>query len=284
MGKGRDALKLAIGRVAEFAMPHLGREIDEDRNPQRAPRLKRAIHYARLRRAHARGDASAMDAALVGFWKGGPGDRFHGSFTQERFSLFLDQHAVGLDRVAALLEDAPGSFSRLVEVGCGDGQVLAECAARLPSIPHLVGLDINAGVVARAASEHGTDGRLSFLAADARTWLASNPQPGTVMVANGGVLEYFSQDNVDRLLQALAAAPPAMVMLVEPAAPNHDLQTQPQSFAFGHEYSFSHNHRRRLGDAGFEVVFEKETDAANARLIVTIGVLKRGPQEAPPGA
>ena len=60
----------------------------------------------------------------------------------------------------------------------------------------------------------------------------------------------------------------------DPAAPHHDMDRQPESFAFGHEYSFSHNHRHKLGKAGFEVVFENETWAFGARLMLTIGLLK----------
>jgi SAM-dependent methyltransferase len=274
MGKAKDTLKLMVGRVAELALPELGREIDEVRNAGRAPRLKRAILYARLRRAHALGDVAAMEHALSAFWKGGPGDKFHDNFADERFRVFREQHAVVIEALAGLLEASGVRFSRLVEIGCGDGKALAECVERLPSITEAIGLDINAAVIARAASEHPPGGRLSFAHADAREWLTANPQPGTVMLSNGGVLEYFSQDNVDRLFQALALARPAAIVLVEPAAPSHDLESQAESFAFGHEYSFSHNHRRRLGQAGFEVVFEEETHAFGARLMLMIGIRK----------
>ena len=273
MGRARDALKLMIGRVAELALPELGREIDGVRNTARAPRLKRAILYARLRRAHALGDIAGMDDALSAFWQGGPGDRFHASFAEERFGVFREHHAVVIDALAGLLERSDLRFSRLVEIGCGDGRVLGHCADRLPSISQAVGLDINAAVISRAAAEHSVDGRLAFANADARDWLTAHPQPGTVMLSNGGVLEYFSQDNVDRLFRAVALAPPAAIVLIEPASPDHDLNSQAESFAFGHEYSFSHNHRRRLRQAGFDVVFEEETRVFNARLIMMIGLL-----------
>lgn len=273
MGRARDALKLMIGRVAELALPELGREIDGVRNTARAPRLKRAILYARLRRAHAHGDIAGMDDALSAFWKGGPGDRFHASFAEERFSVFRKQHAVVIDALAGVLERSGARFSRLVEIGCGDGRVLRHCAERLPSISQAIGLDINAAVISRAASEHPAGGRLAFANADARDWLTAHPQPGTVVLSNGGVLEYFSQENVDRLFRAVALAPPAAIVLIEPAAPDHDLNSQAESFAFGHEYSFSHNHRRRLSQAGFDVVFEEETRTFNARLIMMIGLL-----------
>lgn len=274
MGKAKDALKLMVGRVAELARPDLGREIDEARNTSRAPTLKRAILYARLRRAQSRGDSVAIENALTAFWIGDSGDRFHDRHAEERFNLFREHHAVVIDALAGVLEASGARFSRLVEIGCGDGKVLAYCAGRLPSISQAIGLDINAAVIARVSAEQPADGRLSFARAEAGDWLVAHPQPGTVVLSNGGVLEYFSQDNFDRLLQALAQSTPAAIVLVEPVAPDHDLLSRPHSFAFGHENSFSHNHARRLGEAGFDVVFAQEVQTPQARWMMMIGLLK----------
>jgi SAM-dependent methyltransferase len=275
MSKAKDTLKLMVGRMAELARPDLGREIDDARNTARAPGLKRAILYARLRRAQARGDVAAIETALAAFWIGDSGDRFHDRFAEERFNLFREHHAVVIDALAGVLKASGGQFSRLVEIGCGDGQVLAWCAKRLPSITEAIGLDINAAVIARVSAAQPAGGRLSFARAEARDWLIANPQPGTVVLSNGGVLEYFSQDNVDQLLRALAQARPAAIVMVEPVAPAHDLATQPDSFAFGHENSFSHNHAQRLHQAGFEVAFSLEMDISQVRWILMIGILNR---------
>lgn len=271
MSRARNALKLAIGRVAELALPALGREIDEDRNPARAPALKRAILYARLRRAQAAGDASAIEGALAAFWTGQAGDRFHDRFADERFGLFREHHAVTVEVLAGLVEDGL-EISRLVEIGCGDGAVAAYCAERLTAIPQVVGLDINAAVIARNCGRQPAGSRLSFVRGEARDWLTANPQPGTAVLTNAGVLEYLSQENLDRLLQALAPAPPAAVALIEPVAPEHDLDRQDASFVFGREKSFSHNHRRRLENAGFEIVWAQETRAWDTRWMMMVGV------------
>ena len=272
MGKARDALKLMVGRAAELALPGLGREIDDARNPARAPRLKQAILYARLRRAQSLGDVAAVENALATFWKGGAGNRFHDHYAEERFKLFSEQHAGVIDALAGLLEGSGARFSRLVEIGCGDGAALAYCAERLPGISEAIGLDINAAVIARISAEQPAGGRLSFAEAEARDWLTANPRPGTVVLSNGGVLEYLSQDNFDGLLQALVLKPPAAIVLIEPVAPDHDLRTQPASFAFGRENSFSHNHRRRLSEAGFEVAFEEEKRISGIRWMLMIGI------------
>jgi trans-aconitate methyltransferase len=160
-----------------------------------------------------------------------------------------------------------------VEIGCGDGNALTYCAERLPSLSEVIGLDINAAVIARNSAEQPAGGRLSFARAEARDWLIANPKPGTVVLSNGGVLEYFSRDNLDQLFQALAQSPPAAIVLIEPVAPAHDLATQPDSFAFGHENSFSHNHAHRLRQAGFDVAFAQEMQISDVRWMLMIGVL-----------
>ena len=124
MADPRNALKRLIGRAAEIAFPELGREIDEARNRSRAQKLKRAILYARLRRADANGDASGVEKTLSAYWQGGPGDAFHEHFAEDRFSVFQEKHALAIDTLSDLLDGSGGGFNRLVEVGCGDGAVL----------------------------------------------------------------------------------------------------------------------------------------------------------------
>jgi len=272
MSMASDALKLIVGRAAEAAFPELGREIDAGRNNGHAARLKRAIVYARMRTARANGDAAAVEDVLAAFWKGASGDRFFSRYAEDRFNMFRENHADVVDALAATLQAEGGTFTRLVEIGTGEGAVLAYCAERLPGISQAIGLDINASVVADATARHPPGGKLSFVNTDARTWLAANPQPGTVLLSNGGVLEYFSEAAFDGLLQALAAAAPAVIALVEPVAPEHDLATRSGTFTFGLENSFSHNHRHRLEQAGFEVVFEEQRPIFGHRGIMMIGV------------
>lgn len=271
MNRAKDALKVLVGRAAEFALPGLAQEIDDNRNPDRAAAVKRAIVRARLFDAQSKGDAASIEGALAAFWKGQSGDRFHDHHQDARFQLFRDHHAIIVDALAKVI--AEGGFMRLVEIGCGDGGVLAYCAERLPQIREAVGLDINEAVVARAAANHRQAGRpLSFVHSDAETWLAAHPQPGTVLFSNGGVLEYFSQASFDNLLQTLGRAAPAAIALVEPVAPDHDLASQTESFAHGWENSFSHNHRRRLSQAGFTVAYEQELVTPSVRWMLMIGV------------
>lgn len=274
MSKARDALKRIIGSVAEFTHPELGREIDEARNTTRAVKVKRAIHYARLRRAQAAGDIDALEGVLSAFWKGEPGNAFHDRFIEARVDYFLKYHTA----IVEALRDLPAVSglrpTRLVEIGCGDGKALAYCLERLPWVTQAVGLDINEAVIARNSDDGTFDRKISFVATDAREWLTENALPGTVAFTNGGVFEYFSQESFDRTVAALSASKPAAIALIEPVAPEHDLARQAESLVFGYERSFSHNHRHRLDRAGFEIVFEREMQIGKVRWMLMIGVAR----------
>lgn len=267
-----DTVQLIVGRIAEIGLPFLGREIDESRNPERAARIKKAILYARRRHAVRRGDTAMMDNAVAAFWKGPYAARYHASHIEARFQGFKNNHVKAIDALAEYIAATGVPLTRLVEVGCGDGKVLAECAGRLPTVTHAIGLDINAAVIAHAIREHADDLNLSFLNVDAREWLEGHPQAGTIMLSNNGVLEYFTPDSVDRLYQTLAGMRPAAAVLVEPLANDHDLDRQSESYPAPPWDWFSHNHHHRLEKAGFRVLFDEET-SLNVRMRLTVGVL-----------
>lgn len=264
--------QLILGRAAEIALPRLAREIDESRNTDRAAKIKNAILYARLRQAVRRGDTASMDNAVAAFWNSPYGARYHASHIEARFQGFKDKHVKAIDALAEYIAASGAPLARLVEIGCGYGRVLPECASRLPTITQAIGLDINAAVIAHAIQEHAVDPRLSFFAVDAREWLEAHPQPGTVMLSNNGVLEYFTPASVDRLYQTLAGMRPAAAVLVEPLAVDHDLDRQVESRPAPRRDSFSHNHRYRLQKAGFRIEFEEEA-ALNVRMRLTVAVL-----------
>lgn len=92
-----------------------------------------------------------------------------------------------------------------------------------------------------------------------------------MLLCNGGVLEYFSPESFDKLLQTLATHPPSAIVLIEPVALDHDLENETESKVFGYENSFSHNHRYRLNKAGFEILHCTEMRIGNVRWMLMLG-------------
>jgi O-methyltransferase involved in polyketide biosynthesis len=142
--------------------------------------------------------------------------------------------------------------------------------ARAPDQVRAVGLDLNDVALARACARLGPQARARFVQADGAQWIAANRAPGTVLLTNGGVLEYFAPESVDGILAALAATGPSAVVLIEPLDPAHDLATMPDSRIFGREDSFSHNYPVRLARAGFRIVRQEEVQTPPIRWLIVV--------------
>lgn len=268
----RIPLKYVTGAVAATLMPWLTREMDQNQNTSHALKLKRAIHYYRTRQMRARGDTANLQSSLTAFWAGEAGDSFHASYIDHRVALFTSTHAQIIDEAARQVE-AIARFHRLVEIGCGGGEVLAYTAQKIHGLTKVVGLDINASAIARARDKYTDREDLTFEVAELGAWLDRHSEQGTVLLSYGGVFEYLSQQSVEGLLECLVAKPSAMVILVEPVAPDHDLEQTVESFAFGVENSFSHNHAYLLKNAGFRISYSKIVDHENVRWMMMIAIV-----------
>ena len=73
--------------------------------------------------------------------------------------------AVAAGHVDVLRELIPAETRRVLDLGCGDGRLLAVVMERAPRITG-VGLDFSPPMLARAADRFGDDARISFLAHD----------------------------------------------------------------------------------------------------------------------
>jgi SAM-dependent methyltransferase len=263
-------IKCVLGASLEKALPGLAHEIDTGKSTKKMVRLKNWIVYSRLARARKNGDTASISDAHFDYWKSDVGNAFYDQFTTRFNDWFLAHHKVIVDELGEIIRENPG-FNRLVEIGCGDGQVLRYCQAHLSSVGDIVGLDINPTIIERNRVVAQNDS-ITYVHGNATEWLKAHPKPGTIVLSYGGVLEYFSQQALRDLLALLAAHAPAMIALVEPLDPKADLDNQEESHTFGQEKSFSHPHRRVLESAGYAVRFEKEILLDGVRWMLMVGV------------
>lgn len=266
----KHELKLRIGSLAGAALPTLSREVQEGRHTDRGVFLKRLITYSHVHRAAKAQDTEKVQAALSSYWRGEDGNRFHDRHRDTRFRHFLEHHAVICERLRELLGEHPDSFSRLVEIGCGDGQVLFYAAGRLPHLTRCVGVDINRNVVNNIEMPAGTDARVAFEEGDALTWLIESPMNGTILMTYGGVLEYLSPVSVARLFSIVGQRRPAAIAMVEPLDPNHDIAANASSRIFGRENSFSHAYPTLLKGAGFSIAWQDEMTVDGVRWLLVL--------------
>ena len=255
MAQARQTFKLWVGNLLEVLAPWIRHDLDTDRHSGRFVKQKRWILYARTARARARGDAGALQKSLFQFWRADTADTYFDCYVDRYQKWFLGPHHEIVDQLATLARS--GTYSRLIEVGCGAGRVLEHCAAAMPEVQDFIGVDINPVIIARNRVDYAQNSRLQFLATDASGWLQDAAQPGTILLTYGGVMEYFSAETLSAMFGTLAQHRPAAVALVEPVDPGHALAKDAASHAFGQENSFSHNHEKLLLAAGFQTVFCK---------------------------
>lgn len=257
-----------VGTCLEIVRPRLGREMAAGEATGRDTRLRRLVLHARLERARWRGDEAAVQAALHDFWQSdAPGD-YYDRYADRCRTWFMGPHHGIVDTIKA--EVARHPYARLVEIGCGDGYVLAHLAEHLPDVPEFIGLDINAAIIARAAAAHAGNPRLTFRAGNALDLFDDLCGDATILLTYGGVMEYFSGAELAGLLQRVARHEGTAVALVEPVDPAHDLADDADSHVFGPENSFSHNHRRLLERNGFTVRLAREMNVDDIRWMMAL--------------
>ena len=251
----RETIKLWLGTLAEVFVPWARRDLDAGDDSGRLITIKRWILYARSTRARASGDARALQKILFLFWRADTADTYFDRYLDRYQKWFLGPHHEIVDQISKLARS--GDYSRLIEVGCGAGRVLEHCAAAVPEVQNFIGVDINPVIIARDKTDFAQNPRLQFVAADASVWLRDTAQPGTILLTYGGVMEYFSSETLLGMFKTMAQYHPAVVALVEPVDPAHDLANDPASHVFGQENSFSHNYEKLLQAAGYRMLFRK---------------------------
>ncbi|MBF9029164.1 methyltransferase domain-containing protein [Rhodobacterales bacterium HKCCE3408] len=265
MGRIKGFVQLAAGRVLSLAMPRLAADVASGcESPSVNPRIVRAIRKSQARRAARSGDVETLQKLQFGKWSDPHSVELYDLYKDRFESWFLNgpQYEM-VDWIKAAVDRAPPR--RLVEVGCGDGRVVAHLAERFPSIEKLIGIDLNCGIIERNRRTFADKApRLQFVSGDAVEWLAANPLSGTLLLSNGGVLEYFAPDVLKRLFMDLADSGAASIAAIEPFDPSHDLGRDPASHPFGSELSFSHNYRALVEEAGFSVQRTREADFGGA--------------------
>lgn len=268
MSRSREIIKVQMGRALEVVAPWVRRDLDMHLHSGRFLKLKRWILYARTTRAKARKDNVALEKGLVQFWQADTADDYYDKYLDRYEKWFLGPHHEIVDQLAMLTRG--GRYTRLIEVGCGQGRVLEHCAATMPDVQSFVGVDINPAIIARNEVNFGQNPRMQFLCADAPVWLQQNSQAGSILMTYGGVMEYFSDKTLNAMFRSLAQYQPAAVALVEPVDPAHDLENDAESHVFGQENSFSHNHQRLLEAANYRVVFVKTLQVGGVSWVILL--------------
>lgn len=253
----KTTLKRMAGCAAHTLLPDLAREVREGRLDGPHLRMRQWIADHQTRRAATRGDEARLRRNLTHYWTSHRGDAFYDAYPDRFERWFLGEHFAIVEELERILRRR-SEIRTLVELGCGDGRVLAYLADRFSSLESFTGLDINPGIIRRNRRVHADRPGLRFECSDLTPWLNENLGPGSLVFSYGGVLEYLPESELRSLFATIrSSASPSVLALVEPIAPDFDPERETRSRPYGPESSLSHPHRHFLEEAGWEIAFEQ---------------------------
>ncbi|MCB1231223.1 MAG: class I SAM-dependent methyltransferase, partial [Verrucomicrobiae bacterium] len=248
-------MKLAVGILAITVMPFLATRPPRSLFSSSSGRLDALARNGLLARAFLDGDHPRLREFLSHYW-GQYASEFSESWDDRFERMFLGCDVEVIDHLERHLESLSTrqEFDRIYEIGCGGGQVLAYLAERFPELQQFVGIDLGEDQMETNRNTY-PDSKLEFHAADATEWIPRNASPGSIFLTNGGVLEYFLEEEVAALFRCIASrSSPAIFMLIETIGVDHDLAREENSFVYGREMAFSHNYPHLLEEAGFSIL------------------------------
>ncbi|MDB5971339.1 MAG: hypothetical protein JWQ90_3789 [Hydrocarboniphaga sp.] len=266
--KGR--LKAGVGVVLASLMTQRAASLAEGRVADDLSLADRLLIAGLVRRHERLGTLDQLNGLHDWLWAGRQALAFHEQ-AQARFeSWWVERHSAIVSPLYDELSAIPGRYTTLCEIGCGSGLVLADLERRLPQPKRLIGLDLSAEQTERNRRCYRDSSRLSFDSGDAAAWLPAQAQPGWALFSNAGVLEYFPEAKLRKMLRYLAGLRPAAFAIVEPVDRSHDLDRQLASRNYGVERSWSHNYPYLFTDCGYTLRWQRELDFAGLRWMLLL--------------
>lgn len=272
----KQMLRIVAGLAFGLLMPGRRRALLEGRpGRKRLALVDRLLIAALVWQHRRRGDLGALSGLHRWLWQGEQAERVHAQAEARFHDWWLPRHSAIVAPLQAALADAAADgrpITTLCEIGCGTGRVLADLAEHLPTSVQLLGLDLSPGQIAANRARHAAMAdRLRFETADATTWLATHAAPCWAYLANGGVLEYFSEAMLEALLRGIAERhAPAVIALVEPLPDDYDLERETASRPYNAELSLGHHYPLWLRRCGWRLRHCERQDVGGVRWLLVV--------------
>ncbi|MBL8956273.1 MAG: class I SAM-dependent methyltransferase [Myxococcaceae bacterium] len=263
----KRTLLVTAGRIARRVAPWEATKVARGELPNDLTLWHRVLLAATVDRAEKKGDLAALEPLHRWLWTGKQAEVFHRTARDRFTKWWLPHHSKIVEPLREVLEK--NGIKTLVEVGAGNGLVLADLAKRLPKVEKLIGLDLSEAQM-QANARETTDPRFQFVGGDAGAWLPQHAGNGWAVVTNAGVFEYFPQERLQELFGFLATKRPACISLIEPLAEHFDPEVARPSVPYNFERSFSHPYVAMLQKAGFKIQWRQEQHIDGVRWIMMV--------------
>lgn len=265
----KDRLKISLGNTLAQLYPSRAERLSHQPTNYANHRRDRLIMAFLKEQARLNDDTRFFQDLHQEFWTGHGGAVFSSNCDHRFEQVFLSQQKQEFEKLKSIWTS--GRFEHIVEIGCSSGLLIQFLTSNLPGVVSAIGIDINQTQIKANRKDPVFDSRIEFRCTDGYKYVCENAQPNTLFVTNGGVLEYFSRDQIDRMLSKLATeVGNSLFFSVEPIAPDHDWDRSPDSVPFGEELSFSHNYRDAFETNGFVIHHQRHVDFESWRWMATI--------------
>ena len=249
-------LKGTAGRVLMSVRPEFSSAIKASPFSSPLPLSGRLIRNGHFLNAIGAEDHAMIRDFLKDYWSSQASDEFYTGLCHRYETLFLAYHEAIVGETVRVLRESGCHFRQMVEIGSGDGKILEHFSRFLPEVSFYHGVDLNLPQIENNRLVYADKPQLEFHHCDGNQWLNENAVPGTILMTNGGVLEYFTRKELEAIFSRLSSQhSPCMIVLTESIAADHDLEFETKTYPYGWELSLSHNYLALLREAGFTIEY-----------------------------
>lgn len=208
------------------------------------------------------------------FWAGEQGAAYHRGVREIVIDVLGNHFEFLVPDVNALIAEQP-NLTTLCEIGCGGGTLLTQLSKQLNGVDRFVGVDLSPAIIEENKRLYP---EIEWAVGEGLQWVRENGPSNTIYLSFRGVLEYFTEQNLDALFTEVAQNKPGSVfVLVEPLGLDFDFERDMQSRTYGTEYSFSHNYRHLLERNNYDVRTFEVVRLDDHQLCAAIAVPMREP-------
>jgi len=213
---------------------------------------ERLMRNAMLKKLEKKKDYKTLENYHKNYWANYGAEFF--SKTNDSFKTeFLTDCAFIFDELHEQLLKQTETFTTLVEIGTGNGNVLNYLNSKFPKIEKFIGIDLSEKQINLNTEKYKENEKIEFVTSDGFEWVNENGHSNMIFVTSRGVLEYFTEDRLTEFLAKLNSLGKTIFVAIEPNGIHHNFDENPNSELYGHERSFSHNYAELFKNAGFSL-------------------------------
>ena len=256
----KNLLKIFLGKVLVFLQPRKasrlangGMTINVGNKHTLNEKLMR---HVLMYRAEKQNDFDTLAKYHRNFWEKKGREHFSKTNYTSLDDFFIPKCLYVFEKLKTLLVEQSQTFDTIVEIGTGNGDVLNYLSVQFSEIDSFIGIDLSKEQIDFNKNRHKKNSKLQFINSDGLDWVISKGKANTIFYTSGGVLEYFTEQGLKKLLRKISNLGSVIFVAIEPVGMDIDFTNDSTSRLYGHERSFTHDYVGQFKNAGYEICHE----------------------------